>query len=111
MTLKLVGKEAPAKPPRRRGERLPLLSQDEAQRFRQALKNLRDAFGTWPFLAKAMDVRVNALGRTVSGRASVTGDMVVRAMRASGLSLAELLGKPVSADRCRACGQFKPRAA
>jgi hypothetical protein len=43
----------------------------------------------------------------LAGRNRVSGDLVVRAMRASGLTLAELLGGPVPADRCRACGQIK----
>lgn len=44
---------------------------------------------------------------TGSGGYRVSGDVIVGAMRASGLSLAELLGGPVPADRCRACGQIK----
>jgi len=46
-----------------------------------------------------------------AGKASDSGSMLVMAMRASGLSLAELLGGPVPADRCRAGGQIKRRVA
>lgn len=33
--------------------------------------------------------------------------MIVRATKASGLTLADLLGGPVAADRCRACGAVR----
>jgi hypothetical protein len=88
-----------------------LLSHEDAQRFRQAMRNLRDAFGTWGALAAAMGAHPVTLSSMMGGSKSVSGDMIVRAMRASGLTLAELLGGPVAADRCRACGQIKRRAA
>lgn len=107
MTLRLV-KDAPPKPPRRKGQRTPpVLTSTEEQRFRQAMRNLRDAFGSWGALADAMGAKTKAMGHMMRGICHVSGDMIVRAMRASGLSLAELLGAPVPADRCRACGQFK----
>lgn len=102
-----VVRDEPLRPPRRKGERTPLLSREEAQRFRQAMRNLRDAFGSWGCLAAAMGAHPVTLSGMMSGAKSVSGDMVVRAMRASGLSLNELLGPPVAADRCRACGQIK----
>ena len=107
--LKIVEPEAP-KPPRRKGERKPLLSSEEERRFRQAAQNLAAAFGSWGALAAAMETRTSAISHMISGRSSVSGDMVVRAMRAAGLSLAELLGGPILADRCRACGQVKRAA-
>jgi plasmid maintenance system antidote protein VapI len=71
------------------------------------MRNLRDAYGTWGALAAAMGATEDAIDSMRAGRCRVSGDMIVRAMRLSGLSLAELLGAPASADRCRACGQAK----
>lgn len=107
MTLKLVGKEPPAKPPRRKGERTPLLTREEAQHFRQAMRNLRDAFGSPGCLAAAMGAHPSTVAKMIRGVQSVSGEMIVKALRASGLSLADLLEGPVPADRCRACGQVK----
>lgn len=109
--LKLVGREESAKKKRRKPERFHLLSTDEERRFRAAMRNLHDAFGTWPCLADAMLCGLKGITLMMCGRSSVSGDMIVRAMRASGLSLPELLGGLISADRCRACGQIKQRAA
>jgi hypothetical protein len=104
--LKLV-RDEPPKPPRRKGERRPLLSPEEERQFRQAMRNLRDAFGSTGALCAAMGAKTHAVNDMLAGRNRVSGDLVVRAMRALGLSLAELLGGPIPADRCRACGQIK----
>lgn len=109
VTLRLVGAKEPPKPKRRKGQRSPLLSEDEERRFRAAMRSLRDAFGTWSCLAKAMHTGTEAIRNMMAGRYAVSGDMIVRAMRASGLSYADLMGGLVPADRCRACG--KARAA
>jgi hypothetical protein len=106
VTLRLVKPEAP-KPPRRKGERKPLLSPEEERRFRQAMRNLRDAFGTWGALAAAMDANEGTIDAMQQGRSRVSGDMLIRAMRASGLSLGELLGEPAPVAICRACRQVK----
>lgn len=108
MTLRLVGNEPP-KPPRKRRkyERTRLLTSDEEKRFRAALTNLKGAFGSWPCLAQAMGVQVTALYDAAAGRNSVSGCLIVRASKASGLSVGELLGGPVTADRCRACGRVR----
>lgn len=106
MSLRLV-KPAEPKLARRKGERRVLLTPIEERQFRQAMRNLRDAFGSWGALAEAMEAYKGTVINMVRGAQGVSGDMVVRAMRASGLSLAELLGGPVPADRCRACGQIK----
>lgn len=109
--LRVVGAEPP-KPRRRKGERTPLLSREEEQRFRQAMRNLQGAFGSWPCLAEAMGARTGTLMNMMRGARNVSGDTIVRAMRASGLSsLAELLGGPAPAERCRACGGIKPTRA
>lgn len=109
MTLRLVRDEPPKK--RRRGARTPLLTPEEEKRFRAAMRNLRDAFGSWSCLAAALDVRHGAVYSMMTARGAVSGEMIVRAMKASGLTLAELLGAPAPAERCRACGQIKRRAA
>lgn len=109
MTLRLVKPEGP-RPLRRKGERSALFTSDEERRFRQAMRNLCAAFGSWGALAAAMRVRTSAISHMMAGRSSVSGDMIVRAMRASGLSLGELLGVPASASVCRACGGLRPTA-
>ena len=91
MTLYLVGRE-PKKPRRKKYERSPLLTEEETRRFRQSVRNLRDAFGTWAHLADAMRVTHVALLYMVNGRHAVTGDMIIRAMRASGQSYEALVG-------------------
>ena len=106
MTLRLVKPEGP-KSQRRKYERRPVLSREEERHFRQAMRNLRDAFGSTGALCAAMETPQNTVHAMLAGRTGVSGDLIVRAMRASGLSLAELLGDPVPADRCRACGQIK----
>ncbi len=106
MTLRLVGSEPP-KERRRRGERRPVLSREDEQRFRQAMRNLRDAFGTWGALAAAMGANVGAIKLMMRRDSGVSGAMIVRAMRASGLSYDALMGTPVLAGTCRACGRVR----
>jgi hypothetical protein len=106
VTLRLVKPEGP-EPSRRKGERKPLLSLEEERRFRQAMRNLRDAYGTWGALAAAMDANEGTIDAMQQGRSRVSGDMLIRAMRASGLTLDDMLGDPALAGRCRACGQIK----
>ncbi|MCK6591324.1 MAG: transcriptional regulator [Polyangiaceae bacterium] len=111
--LRLVGSE-PAKRKRRvKGERYDadLFTPEERNRIRQTLRNLRDAFGTWACLADAMDLHKVTIHQVMAGRHGVSGAIVVRMMRATGLSLDEILSAPVLVDRCRACGQVKRRRA
>ena len=109
MTLRLVRDEPPKPPPKRRKWQAPppVLTPEEETRFRAAMRNLHGAFGSWPCLAKAMGVKTKPIAAMMRGRNHVSGDMIVRAMKASGLSFAELLGGPVPADRCRACGKVR----
>lgn len=101
----------PSQPKPLRGRRVRhegrVLSGEEQRRAVQALKNLRDAFGSPGCLAQAMAVSDRTLYGAIKGQRPVSAALLVRAMRASGLSLAELLGKPVPADRCRACGKVR----
>lgn len=95
MTLRLVGAREPTKPPRKRYQRIPLLNAEESRRFRQAVRNLKErGFATWDCLASAMRVTRVALAHMMDGRHAVSGEMIVRAMKASGLTLDELLGAP-----------------
>ena len=108
MTLRLVGNESPKPPPRRKRERTPLLTEDEERRFRAATRGLRDAFGgTWGVLADVMRTKVDTLEAMMFGRSAVSGDLIVRAMQASGLSLKDLLGEPKLVGTCRACGAVR----
>lgn len=111
--LRIVGAEPP-KPRRRKGARAPytndLLSEEEHKRAIQALRNLRLSFGTWGCLAEAMRVPVDAI-HLATRRGRVSAAMMFAASKASGLSIADLLGGPAPAERCRACGQVKRRAA
>lgn len=106
MTLRLV-RDEPPKSKRRKWTRTPLLTPDEARRFRQSMRNLHDAFGTWSCLAAAMGSELHTIHDMMNGRSHVSGDMIVRAMRAGGVTLAELISGPVAADRCRACGRVR----
>jgi len=107
--LRLVKPEGP-KPPKSKGgprHESTVLSADEQRKARQAIRNLKDAFGTWACLAEAMGMPAKSLIRAVSGRYGPSPAVVLRAMRASSLSLADMVGAPVPAERCRACGQVK----
>jgi hypothetical protein len=107
MTLRLVGKDPPKREKGRPRHESIVLTPDEQRRARQALRNLKDAFGTWACLADAMGMRTKSLIHAVSGRYGLSPAVLLRAMRASGLTLDDLLGAPAMAGRCRACGQIK----
>lgn len=108
MTLRLVKPEGPKAPKRRKWQAPPpILTVEEETRFRAAMRNLQGAFGSWPCLAAAMGTNPNCINQMMRGRHHVSGDMIVRAMKASGLSYAELTGAPIAADRCRACGKVR----
>ncbi|MCK6593195.1 MAG: transcriptional regulator [Polyangiaceae bacterium] len=114
MTLRLVKPEGP-KPPRQKGSRPHqslAFTPEEQRKLRQAIRNLKDAFGTWACLADALAMPVKSLENAVRGRsAGPSPAVVIRAMRASGLGLSDLLGAPAPAERCRTCGQIKRRVA
>lgn len=105
--LRLVGNEPP-KRSKRKGERFSvgLLSDDEQKRAVQALRNLRDAFGTWACMADAMGVREGAIHHAIN-RKRISIAMLYAASRASGLTIDDLLSVPVPAGMCKACGQVK----
>ncbi|HZF54858.1 MAG TPA: transcriptional regulator [Polyangiaceae bacterium] len=107
MTLRLVGKDPPKRQKGGPRHETVVLSPDEQRKARQALRNLKDHFGTWACLADAMGMRTKSLINAVSGRCGLSPAVLLRAMRASGLTLDDMLGAPATAGRCRACGKIK----
>lgn len=103
--LRLVGNEPP-KPRRRKGDRVvrDLFSPDEHKRGAQALRNLKDAFGSWPCLADAMNVDVNTL-HAANRKKHISATLLYAASKASGLSIEDLLANPAPANRCKVCGR------
>lgn len=103
--LRIVGSE-PQKPKRRKGDLvvLGLFSPDEHKRGIQALRNLKDAFGSWPCLANAMGVSANTL-HGANRKKRITAVLLYAASKASGLSIADLLSDPAPANRCKFCGR------
>ncbi len=107
--LRIVKPEEP-KPPRRKGgprHEASVLTPEEERKARQAIRNLKDHFGTWGCLADAMGMPVKSLLKAASGRYALSPAVLLRAMRASGLTLADMLGAPAVAGRCRACGAMR----
>lgn len=95
----------------RRKHQSTILSPAEQAQARQALKNIRDAqFGkTWAEMGRACGVAKNTLQSAANGYHRVSTGVLFRVSMVTGISIAEMLGLPVTADRCRACGQLKPR--
>ena len=108
--LRIVRDEPPGPRPKRPHVNHVLTPAEQAQ-ARAALKGLRNSFGSWARLAAAMDVGITTLMAAARGTYNVSAAILVRASRASGLSVGDLIGKPISADRCRACGQIKGKVA
>ncbi len=85
------------------------LSDDERQRLRAVLKNLRHLLGTWNRVSEATGVSVNTLCGISKGRDFGSMNVAVRAARAANIPVEHLLdGTLSSADRCRHCGQPLP---
>jgi hypothetical protein len=102
----------PREPKRRKGDpRVMLLSAEEERRARQALRNLKDAYRTWKGLADAMRVAERTLRRAMTGRYPIPVSVLFCAMRASGMTIADLLSAPGPVTLCHACGQIKRRVA
>jgi hypothetical protein len=101
------------KPPKSKGgprHESTVLSADEQRKARQAIRNLKSAFKTWGCFADAIGMPVKSLMNAVQGeRYGLSPAVLLRAMRASGLTLDDMLGAPAPAERCRACGQIKRR--
>jgi len=106
--LRLV-KEEPPKSKRRKGAKPPLaLTAEQQAKVRAALKNLCHAYGGWEVLAGIFEMSGHVLCTIASGKRPVTGEVLIRACRAGGLSVDAMLGEPLSdTGRCRACGAMR----
>lgn len=104
-----IVKSTPVKSKRRKGTPYvrDLLSEEDQRHARQALRNLRDAFGSLSCLADASGVSHSILWSAACGRVPVTVTLLYAVAKASGLTIDDLLSAPVPADRCKACGQVK----
>jgi hypothetical protein len=70
MTLRLVGKGSlrPSKVKSGPRHESTVLTPDEQRKARQALHNLKDAFGTWACLAEVMGMNHKVLMTSIGGR-------------------------------------------
>lgn len=97
-------------PPKRRpGSRSAalILTPEEVQHVRTAIRNLARAYGTWGCLALVMGIPEHSLQQAVNrrnGRPSAA--MVLLAARAGGTTVEQILsGKIAPAGRCPTCGR------
>ncbi|MGK3967703.1 transcriptional regulator [Sorangium sp. So ce118] len=75
-------------------------------RLRAALRNLRALYGSWGCLATVMAVPKTTITNFVYGsHPGTTHGLAAKAARAAGVPVDRLLGRPVAADRCPACGR------
>jgi hypothetical protein len=107
--LRLVHPAPAGQAPRvRKGKRSPLLSltAEEKRHLRQALHNLRRAYGTWACVAAAMGVRENSLTCAARERNPLGSPaMALLAARAGGMSVEAVLSGTLSAaGKCESCG-------
>jgi hypothetical protein len=73
-------------------------------RLRAALRNLRKAYGSWACLAEVMGMSLWSIQGIARGRDNGSPSTAQRAAKAAGITVEQLLGGPVSADRCPTCG-------
>lgn len=93
-----------AKPPRAVGSAD--LSPEEQERARVAIRFLVKRFGTWGKLAAAMKANVQTVRFAVSARGAVSAGVALRAARAAGVPLEDVLsGAWPSATACPHCGR------
>ncbi|WP_437497476.1 helix-turn-helix transcriptional regulator [Sorangium sp. So ce1099] len=90
--------------PVRRRQRL-TLTPTQSKRLRAALRNLRAAYGTWDCLADVMGVSRSTLRNIVKGHDGGSLAMAMRASKAAGMPVEQILGGLVAADRCPTCGR------
>ncbi|WP_437686436.1 transcriptional regulator [Sorangium sp. So ce176] len=93
--------------PARRRRSIPCLSLTPTQRkrLRAALRNLRSAYGSWSCVAEVMGLSVVAVESIANGRAPGSPATAQRAAKAAGVTVEQLLGGLVAADRCPSCGR------
>lgn len=104
-----TGGQGEGAPARRRRPRSPslLLTDVERMRLRAALRNLRALYGSWSCLGEAMSVSAGTLQQIASGNGG-SHAMALRAAKAAGVTLDQILGRPVVAGRCPHCGRGAP---
>jgi DNA-binding XRE family transcriptional regulator len=107
--LRIVPKDPPPKPPRKKHHRTPTFTPEEQARLRAALNNARPMLGTWACLADAMRVNEDSLKQVVRGRKNVSGDLVIRLARALGVPVESLYRTPTDASTCLMCGARRGR--
>ncbi|MGK3995968.1 transcriptional regulator [Sorangium sp. So ce1024] len=81
------------------------LTPTQSSRLRATLRNLRAAYGTWDCLAGVMGVARSTLRNIVKGHDGGSFAMAMRAAKAAGIPMEQLLGGLVAADRCPTCGR------
>jgi hypothetical protein len=102
----LQGEDAPARQRRPRSPSL-RLTDVERMRLRAALRNLRALYGTWACLAEVMGVSAGTVQQIASGNGG-SHAMALRAAKAAGVTLDQVLGRPAVAGRCPTCGRGAP---
>ncbi|WP_437574627.1 helix-turn-helix domain-containing protein [Sorangium sp. So ce887] len=90
--------------PARRRQRL-TLTPTQTKRLRATLRNLRAACGTWSCLAEILGVSRSTIRNIVKGHDGGSLAMAMRAAKAAGVPVEQLLGGLVVADRCPSCGR------
>src|SRR5580704_17771311 len=90
---------------RPRARRGPDLSPEEADRVRVALAFLAKRFGTWKAMTDAMDLKLDTVRHAVKKRGGVTAGVALRAARAAGVPLEDILaGRWPKPGACPHCG-------
>ncbi|CAN97897.1 hypothetical protein predicted by Glimmer/Critica [Sorangium cellulosum So ce56] len=97
------GEGAPKR--RRRVSACLSLTPTQRKRLRAALRHLRAAYGSWSCLADVMDMSVIAVESIANGRANGSPATALRAAKAAGVSVDQLLGELASVQRCPTCGR------
>jgi hypothetical protein len=101
--------EGEGAPARQRRPRSPVLrlTDTERMRLRAALRNLRALYGSWSCLAEAMAVSAGTIQQIASGNGG-SHAMALRAAKAAGVTLDQILGRPAVAGKCPHCGRGAP---
>ncbi|WP_437589247.1 transcriptional regulator [Sorangium sp. So ce1000] len=102
----LQGEGAPARQRRPRSPAL-RLTDVERMRLRAALRHLRALYGTWDCLAQVMSVSAGTIQQIASGNGG-SHAMALRAAKAAGVTLDQILGRPNVAGKCPHCGRGAP---
>lgn len=97
------GEGAPAR--RRRVSPCLSLTPTQRKRLRAALRSLRSAYGSWSCLAEVMDMSVIAVESIANGRANGSPATALRAAKAAGVTVEQLLDGLAVVHRCPTCGR------